>query len=127
MSNVCCMSDVCCLAYVCCMSDECLVGMTVSGLFNIVGKHNDDPELGLLKSADKRGEAGLVTGEASLTLDYLVRNPWEEGSGHAWLLPYSRLTSVDGARIAFGRSWASALVTISPSPVAIGLLFTWLK
>ena len=31
-------------------------------------------------------EAGVATGEASLTLASLVRVPWEEGSGHAWLL-----------------------------------------
>ena len=53
--------------------------------------------LGLLCSHQiKGGEAGLATGEASLTLASLGIVPWEEGSGHDCLLPLSCLTSQAG-------------------------------
>ena len=54
---------------------------------------NDNKVRITIESSDKRGEAGLATGEASLTLALLGRVPCEDGSGHAWLLPCSHITS----------------------------------
>ena len=78
---------------------------------------NDNKVRITIESSDKKGEAALATGEASLTLALQGRVPWEDGVGHAGLMQ----RATDGVGIGFGTGCASALVHSPNLPYSKGI------